>query len=614
MTNQRNRFRVFMGKRRDDSGIQARSNASRRSAHAARPLGEALESRTLLSISLDPTFGIGGASGLSVPPTTTGSSYNESISNIAEQNGQVVEVGFLTTTVFEETANPVVNIFVSRLQTTGTVDTSFGSQGLTVIPVAINGGSYYADNALNAAVAVQANGTIDIAAAVYTVGSDPSVSDKLMIAQFTANGTLDTSFGNSGTEIVTFGAPYSLQDYSPSGSPPLSIAIGPDGKIVVATTLYSSTTGTSDFGVARFNTNGTLDTTFNTTGYTTVSFPTDGSIPTNDIAYGVVVQPNDSIVVVGQAYLTSLNTTSDQAIVRLTPSGALDTTFNSTGELYFSYNNQGASTDAANAVAMDGSQIVIAGTSTAYIVPTGTGYIPGIANLTVTRLNSTGMPDTTFNGTGAFLLPLSQGGITFNTTADAITTLGDGSILIGGNATEQSTGIYQANADVALVKLTAAGMLDSTFGTAGVALLPLGGTLGNSLMVQPDAKIIFEDSGDVFRTTPPTLAVASTSITTTGTSTGTNAKATAVTIVFNTAINPILAKNIKVYVLRAGKTKKLVKIKSVSLDSTGERLTLHFAKTPVGKGFQVVIVPGGIVAADGNVLFGGASTPIVISS
>ena len=119
------------------------------------------------------------------------------------------------------------------------------------------------------------------------------------------------------------------------------------------------------FGVVRFNDTGAV-----TLGATTVSFNTGGATATDDNVYGVVVEPNSSIVLVGQANLpvspsSSLTgTPSDIAVARLNENGTLDTTFNGTGLLTFSYDLGGSSTDAASAVTLAGTQIVIAGTST----------------------------------------------------------------------------------------------------------------------------------------------------------------------------------------------------------------------------------------------------------
>ncbi len=62
------------------------------------PMAEDLEGRTLLSVGLDPTYGFGGVAEVNVPATTATTSFSQSNGSIALQNGQVVQVGALTTT------------------------------------------------------------------------------------------------------------------------------------------------------------------------------------------------------------------------------------------------------------------------------------------------------------------------------------------------------------------------------------------------------------------------------------------------------------------------------------------------------------------------------------
>jgi uncharacterized delta-60 repeat protein len=578
-----------------------RSSArQRKNRRVSRPGAEVLEGRTLLSIGLDPTYGFGGEAVLNIPPTTPTTSYNSSIAAIAPQNGLAVSVGTLTLTSSPFTGSSTTNLTVSRFLTTGSVDGSFGSAGSTNIPLTEGGVTYTLDGS-SEAIAVQTNGIIDVAAIVTPASAS---SDELLVVQLTPNGAIE------GAGFVNFGSSNTISGNTPS------IAVGLNGKIDVATTVVSSTTSQDVFAVAQLTPNLTLDTTFDTTGYATVAFgPTTDSATAN----GLVVQPNGSVVVVGQADVTTTlsltDTLSDIAVARLTPTGVLDTTFNGTGTRIFSYNLGGTSSDSASAVTLVGSTIVIAGSSEALYTSSSTSYTPNVNDLTVTELNTDGSFDTSFDGTGRYLMSLAQGGITFNTyssntyssvPSSAITALSDGSIIIGGYASEQNTDSYNSLSLIA--KLTPAGALDTTYGTGGVALLP-GGSV-DSLFVQTDGKVVFDDANSIFRTTPPTLAVTTTTITTGGTVK--NPTATAVTITFNTAINPTLAGNIKIYALRGGKPKKVLKIKHISFDSTDKQLTFTFAKTKIGKGFQIVITPGAIVAADGNVLSGGGIVTITI--
>jgi uncharacterized delta-60 repeat protein len=98
--------------------------------------------------------------------------------------------------------------------------------------------------------------------------------------------SLDTSFGVDGKVTLSFSAGNDV------GS---GIAVQSDGKIVVVGTRDDGS-GDSDFAVARFNTDGSLDATFNGTGLVTTSFSAG-----NDVGSGIAVQSNDQIVVVGSS-------------------------------------------------------------------------------------------------------------------------------------------------------------------------------------------------------------------------------------------------------------------------------------------------------------------------
>src|SRR5262249_29963787 len=153
----------------------------------------------------------------------------------------------------------------------------------------------------------------------------------------------------------------------------------------------------------------------------------------------------------------------------------------------------------------------------------------------------------TFNGSGKYMLSLAQGGIALGTSGSAVMVLSDGTLLVGGGATEPNS--YNPS-DALLVNLTSAGTLNSSYGTNGVALLPA--SVGTRLLVQSDGKVLFVSGNDsVARTAAPAPQVASTSIIVVGT--GKRAKATGVTITFNTDVNPTLATNASSFVVRAVK-------------------------------------------------------------
>src|SRR5262249_28648144 len=144
------------------------------------------------------------------------------------------------------------------------------------------------------------------------------------------------------------------------------LAFGPDGKIIVVGAAGPDINN-QHLAIARLNQDGSLDTSFNTTGTATVAFNLGGATgPIMEGATGVVVQPDRKIVVVGGASVASTGGTNPSAhavVARLNADGTLDTSFNSTGKLDYTYNLGGSNNDLAAAVALQGTQIVIAGMS-----------------------------------------------------------------------------------------------------------------------------------------------------------------------------------------------------------------------------------------------------------
>jgi len=111
-------------------------------------------------------------------------------------------------------------------------------------------------------------------------------------------GSLDTTFNTNGKVTTPIG----------SGSGANAIAIQTDGKIVVAGNAGNGTN--TDFALARYNTDGSLDTTFDTDGIVTTPIGSD-----NDFAYAIAIQTDGKIVVAGDAYN---DTNSDFALARYT--------------------------------------------------------------------------------------------------------------------------------------------------------------------------------------------------------------------------------------------------------------------------------------------------------
>jgi uncharacterized delta-60 repeat protein len=139
-----------------------------------------------------------------------------------------------------------------------------------------------------------------------------SRSSVFAVARYHANGSLDTSFG--GTGKIT-------SDFGPS-SYGQSMALQADGRILMAG-YTENTSGNTDFALARYNTNGSLDTSFGGTGKLTSDFGFN-----SDQGRSITWQPDGKILVAGAAYEYSWSSGSSIfAVARYLANGSLDTSF-----------------------------------------------------------------------------------------------------------------------------------------------------------------------------------------------------------------------------------------------------------------------------------------------
>ena len=189
----------------------------------------------------------------------------------------------------------------------GSLDSSFGTGGKVV--TSINSG---ADKAY--AVALQTDGKIIVAG----MTTNASTGKDFACLRYNSDGTLDSTFGTSG--IVTNDVQTGSDDVV------YTIAIQADGKIILAG--YSDDGSNKNAALLRLNTNGTLDTSFGTSGKVLTDFITNRG---DEIKTVKIHSLTGNIVVGGTSSLTSTN--SQAVIARYTSAGLLDTTFNTTGKV-----------------------------------------------------------------------------------------------------------------------------------------------------------------------------------------------------------------------------------------------------------------------------------------
>ena len=265
------------------------------SSNAAGPTGEDFAlARYAPNGALDPTFGIGGK-----VTTDFGLTSDRAFAVAIDGSGRAVAAG-----VSHD------NFALARYRLNGSLDVTF-SGGTVTTDFGVDSDGFHI-NSFATAVAIQANGRIVAAGAVR---------GDFALVRYETNGALDSTFGSSGTVTTHIGT--ALQS-----SQIHAIVIQPNGKIVAAG-VVSTLLGSNDTALARYNTDGTLDSTFGSGGIVTIDVTGTNDA---DLANAVALQSNGQIVAAGgTATTTATGNTTSFALVRLNADGTLDGSFGTGG-------------------------------------------------------------------------------------------------------------------------------------------------------------------------------------------------------------------------------------------------------------------------------------------
>ena len=376
---------------------------------------------------LDTTFGTGG---IAVHDNAAGGNGHDIGYAIApDASGKILVAGYSGNGVDKD-------MVIWRYNSDGTIDTTFGIGGVAVHDNAA-GGNGSEDGY---AIALDAQGKILIAGDSENAGGDEDV----VIWRYNANGKIDTSFGAVGVAVHDNAAGGNGDDHG------YAIALDASGKILVAGSSYNG--GDSDMVIWRYNSDGTIDTTFGASGVT-VHDNTAGY----DNGYAIALDAQGKILVAGSFYV--VGNLSDMVIWRYNSDGTIDTTFGTGGVAVHDNAAGGGGYDYGRAIAQDASgKIFVAGYSDSAVL--GTNY-----DMVIWRYNSDGTIDTTFGASGVAVHDYAAGGDDYGR---AIAQDASGKILVAGYS--QSAG---GDYDYFMViwRYTAEGAIDTTtFGTGGVAV------------------------------------------------------------------------------------------------------------------------------------------------
>lgn len=333
----------------------------------------------------------------------------------------------------------------------GSLDSTFGGDGKVTT-------NFTGGDDLGLAVAVQADDKIVAAGGAATSGGS------FALARYNPDGTLDTGFSTDGKVTTNFTGG---RDFA------AAVAIQTDQKIVAAGSAGFS--GDAKFAVARYNTDGSLDTSFNG----------DGKLTTNltasfDAAYSLVIQPDGKIVVVG-----ATGSGGSFALVRYDTDGSLDTGFSGDGKVATSFTGGYDFADDVTIQPAD-DRIVAVGAA---------NYFGGDPKFAAARYNTDGSLDTAFSGDGKVTTNFTAGDdFAFGVAVQAT----DGRIVAAGGA-GGSGGRF------ALVRYETDGDLDATFGGGDGKVMTnftAGYEYADDVGLQADGKIVAVGAGNAFGADP----------------------------------------------------------------------------------------------------------------
>lgn len=347
-----------------------------------------------------------------------------------------------------------VRLALARYNRDGTPDLEFGGGGFVTTPVGTAGGQANA-------IALQPDGKIVVVGTAFASASaNGGGDDEFLIARYSESGTLDADFGTAGVTTSHVGL---------SASEAAALALLPDGHIIVIGAAFSNGATDDDFAIAKYTSTGHLDATFGFGGTVTTDFGMSV-----DRAAAVAVQPDGKVVVAG----FTRGEQQSFAVARYLLNGSLDTSFGRDGL------SQVPTTEPRvySLLLQHSGDIVVAGSSAS----TGAGS----ASFTLVRLHSDGQPDDSF-GNGGLVATTVQGS---RSGARAVAAHVDGRLISGGAkfGAPSAQGEASPESGFALTRYNMDGTIDTSFGSRGTVLTDMGdaGATPLSLAVQSDGKIL----------------------------------------------------------------------------------------------------------------------------
>lgn len=354
--------------------------------------------------------------------------------------------------------------YISRYDNNGFLDSSFAKDGKLY--------GYFPIQRAGLNAITLNSGKIRTAGA--TDNPDVPVADlgnsDFAVATYNEKGSPDLDFGMQGI-VVT--------DFAGSSDVVRAIATQPDGKIVVAGRSNVASGGTiieySGFALARYRTDGSLDSNFGTNGKVTTFF--DQEQYTEPPAVSLAIQKDGKLVLAGGEVIPDYHQTF-VVLTRYHVDGSLDSSFGDGGKVMTDF---GEDAWASSMVLQKDGKIVVAGTQTDY----------DTYNLILARYNIDGSLDKKFGDNGKLITKLGS-----QAEAASIAIPKDGKLIVAGTIdTIYNYDLYPNN--FVLIRYAIDGKIDSTFGEDGIVITDFGGfDHASSMKIEESGKIVVAGSSN----------------------------------------------------------------------------------------------------------------------
>ncbi|MBL7818611.1 MAG: T9SS type A sorting domain-containing protein [Saprospiraceae bacterium] len=383
--------------------------------------------------SLDASFGTNG-----IVKSSLSSLSDRSTAIIEQKDGKILVYGH---SIDLATFTAVPSTQLVRYNTNGTLDSTFGILGK--VNTKSDTAGYY-----GFAIALQLDGKIVVAGLQ---------NNNLCVMRYNSNGTLDLSFDSDGIAVLKIQGNVSEAH---------TLAIQPDGKILVAGSIALFNAPSSYAFLVRFNTNGSLDNTFNSIGYVK-NILSSNSI---DGAYDMVIQSDGKILICGYSVVTETTGYNYTSFVyRYNTNGTIDNTFGVNGVA------KQSNSRATSIKLMSNGKMVVGG-----LIYDNVSFNP-ISSNGIYRYNVNGTLDNTFGTNGVVKSNSGKGAYDMALQRDSKIVL---------LSTDIAT-VGQINRDIVISRYTVNGILDTTFAIKGVATTKNAiGISDPRITLQADGKIL----------------------------------------------------------------------------------------------------------------------------